>query len=308
MEKQQQTFISFSDKWNHHQLLAFQETLTEGSDIFNWILGRNGFNQADDLRCYLSTKHRILDAGCGNGRVTALLAAHGSPDSEIVGVDITAVDIARENLSAYHNISIQEKDLLNDLSELGQFDFIYCQEVLHHTKDPKQAFLNLCRQLNNNGEIAIYVYKQKAPMREFADDMIRSRISTLPYEKAMAAMREITQLGKALTELKVKLQLPEIKLLDIPAGEYDIQRFLYHFFLKCFWNPALSAEENTAINYDWYHPQLCSRHTLSEVLQWFKAAKLTVVHQHVDFYGITIRGQNNDELDCRAPQKTRGSQ
>lgn len=292
MEKQEQTFISFSDKWNNNKQLAFQETLREGSDIFNWILTRNGFSNADEMRHYLSAKRRILDAGCGNGRVTALLAAHATQATDIVGIDLTAADVARDNLKDYSNIRIQQKDLLDDLSDLGKYDFIYCQEVLHHTLDPKQAFFNLCRQLQQYGEIAVYLYKQKAPMREFADDMIRSRISTLPYEEAMVAIEDITQLGKILTELKTTVKIPEIKMLDIPAGEYDVQRLLYHFFLKCFWNPALSEKENIAINYDWYHPQLCSRHTLPEILGWFNESGLQVMQQHVDHYGITIRGKN----------------
>ena len=250
MEKEEQTYISFSDKWSNNKQLAFQETIKEGSDIFNWILTRNGFLNSDNLRVYLSTKKRILDAGCGNGRVTALLASHATPDTEIIGIDLTSADIACENLSHYPNINIQQKNLLNDLSDLGKFDFIYCQEVLHHTSDPKGAFFNLCGQLNFNGEIAVYLYKQKAPVREFADDMIRDCISGLAYNEAIAAVAEITNLGKALAELKVTVKVPEVKVLDIPAGEYDVQRLLYHFFLKCFWNPNLSQEENVAINYD----------------------------------------------------------
>ena len=291
MEKQEQTYISFQDKWNNNKQLAFQETLREGSDIFNWILTRNGFLNSTELSSYLSTKQRILDAGCGNGRVTALLAAHAEPHVEIVGIDLTAAEVADENLSAYPNITTQQKDLLGDLTDLGKFDFIYCQEVLHHTLDPKRAFLNLCGQLDKKGEIAVYLYKKKAPVREFADDMIRERISTLPYEEAIAAVEEITNLGKALTELQTKINVPAVKILDIPAGEYDVQRLLYHFFLKCFWNPELSPEDNVAINYDWYHPQLCTRHTLEEILSWFEEAGLEVVQQHVDFYGITVRGQ-----------------
>jgi hypothetical protein len=82
-------------------------------------------------------------------------------------------------------------------------------------------------------------------------------------------------------------------VLGIEAGEYDVQRLIYHFFLKCFWNPDLEFEANAAINYDWYHPQLCSRHTVEEVRSWFDAAELTVVHSLVDHYGITMRGIRN---------------
>ena len=292
MTQKAQTYTSFSDKWNNNKSLFLKETLRENSDIFNWILTRNGFQNADELSTYLQSKKKILDAGCGNGRVTALLASYAPKNSEIVGVDLTAAHVAEENLSLYQNVSTYQKDLLDDLNDLGKFDFIYCQEVLHHTADPKKAFLNLCSQLSVDGEIAIYVYKKKAPMREHADDMIRSYISDLPYEEALQVAEEITQLGRVLTELNVKVDVPEVKALEIPAGEYDIQRLFYHFFLKCFFNSSLSHEENVVINYDWYHPVLCTRHTLEEILSWFHDAGLVIVQHHVDFYGITVRGRN----------------
>ena len=290
MGKADQTFVSFRDKWEKNARLAFTETLREGSDIFQWILSRNGFRSADGLRVYLTSKKRILDGGCGNGRVTALLHRYAPTDAEIVGIDLTAAHVARANLAGLDRISILSKDLLVDLDDIGFFDFIYCQEVLHHTADPKTAFLNLCKRLTPKGEIAVYVYKLKAPIREYADDMIRDAISKLSYEKALLAMKEVTSLGHALSGLNMKVTVPEVKVLGIEAGEYDIQRFIYHFFLKCFWSPNLTFEENAAINYDWYHPQLCTRHTPDEIKGWFAAAGLDVVHQYVDHYGITMRG------------------
>ena len=283
---------SFSDKWSHNERLAFEETLREGSEIQKWILARNGFQSKADLVSHLQNRRRILDAGCGNGRVTALLRECSSPEwTQIVAIDLVAAEVASRNLSTYRNIEVREGDLLSNLSSLGRFDFIYCQEVLHHTADPQRAFTNVCSLLEPGGEIAIYVYKRKAPVREFVDDYVRGKIAPLNYEEAIKASRDITELGRILAELNCKVQVPGVPVLGIEAGEYDLQRFLYHFFMKCFWNPSLSYDENVAINYDWYHPQLCSRHTSDEVRQWFQRAGLAVAHEHVDFYGITVRGR-----------------
>jgi SAM-dependent methyltransferase len=290
MSQKEQTFGSFLDKWENNSKLAFSETQREGSDIFQWILTRNGFESTSEFRKFLDSKKKILDAGCGNGRVTALLYNFANKSAEVTGIDLTAAHVAQSNLAELSGVSIQQKDLLEDLSDLGSFDFIYCQEVLHHTSDPKGAFLNLTKQLAPNGEIAIYVYKLKAPIREFADDFIRNRISGLPYEQAMEQMRELTEFGRILSELDIKVRLPKVDVIGIEAGEYDIQRVLYHHFIKCFWSPELGYEENVAINYDWYHPQLCTRHTLEEVLDWFTEAGLRIEHQLVDHYGITVRG------------------
>jgi SAM-dependent methyltransferase len=288
------TASSFADKWQNNPDLAFAQTLDERSEIFNWILNRNGFRNAGELRDYLKDKQRILDAGCGNGRVSALLSRHCSnPDTTIVAVDLVAADVARENLRGDPRVTVLQKDLLGDLRDLGQFDFIYSQEVLHHTADPRRAFSNLGALLKPGGELAVYVYKKKAPLREYSDDYVRDRISGLPYEQAMAVCRQITSLGKALAESNAVVQVPAVDALEIPAGTYPVQRVLYHFFLKCFWNPEFSFHENAVINYDWFHPQLCSRHTLEEVRGWYQGEKLRITHEHVDFYGITMRGRRD---------------
>lgn len=285
------TARSFRDKWDNNQSLAFEATLDEGHEINGWILERNGFLGMDGLRRHLDGKMRILDAGCGNGRVTALLRACSDPKkTEVVGVDLVASEVALRNLAGRENVSVHAGDLLGDLSFLGKFDFIYCQEVLHHTSDPKRAFLNLANSLLPGGEIAIYVYKQKVPVREFTDDFVRDRIANMPYEEAMAVCKQITDFGRALSESGLKVQVPPVDILDIQAGEYDVQRLIYHFFMKCFWNAELGPKQSTAINYDWYHPTLCTRHTLPEVLGWYQEAGLQVRHQHVDYYGITVRG------------------
>jgi SAM-dependent methyltransferase len=290
VSNKEQTAKSFSEKWHNNRQLAFAETLDENSDIQQWILTRNGLGDVDGLKSWLSTRKRVLDAGCGNGRVTALLRLNAPDETQVVGIDLTAADVAAENLAGAPNVHFETRDLLGDLTGLGEFDLIYCQEVLHHTGDPAAAFQNLTGQLAPGGEIAIYVYKIKPPIREFSDDLVRDRISELSYEDAMAAMREIAELGRALSELKVDVTVPEVSVLNIPAGTYDVQRFIYHFFAKLFWNPRLDDEANAAINYDWYHPQLATRHTPEEVEGWFDAAGLQIVHRYVDEYGITMRG------------------
>lgn len=291
MNEKNNTAHSFRDKWEHNKQLAFADTLREDSDIYQWILTRNGFTGAEALRGYLLSKKRILDAGCGNGRVTALLRTHSDPETtQVVGVDLVAAPVAAENLATYANVMVREANLLSDLTALGRFDFIYCQEVLHHTEDPRRGFANLCALLEPRGEIAIYVYKQKAPAREFMDDYVRERVAHLPYAQAVAVMDSITELGRALDACAATVRVPEVPVLGIVAGEYTVQRFVYNFFCKCFWNPELGFAQSSVINYDWYHPQLCTRHTMPEILNWFAQEGLTVTQQCEDPYGITVRG------------------
>jgi SAM-dependent methyltransferase len=290
-----QTKQSFYDKWSSSNTFQIGGSDAFDSDTLQWILVRNGCEDLESLRSKLKNSNRILDAGCGNGRILNLLRELVSPDVAIVGVDLVASDIARENLKNATNVSVYQGDLMDEdsLVNLGKFDFIYCQEVLQHTSNPQVAFKNLIKLLLPGGEIAIYVYKQKAPIREHTDDYVRGLISELSHDETMKFMRQFSDLGQALAELELNVTVPEVELLGIEHGSYDIQRFLYHFFVKCYWNPELSIQDNTMINYDWYHPSICSRHTSEEVHSWFEDNELEITHTFVDHYGITVHGKKN---------------
>lgn len=290
VNKETQKDKSFKDKWENNPDLAFADTQDENSEILHWILTRNGYRNLSHWRDRLSGTKRILDAGCGNGRITALLSSLASSDAEVVGIDKNSASVAEKNLGSIGQISIHQADLLGDLSSLGQFDYVYCQEVLHHTSNPREAFSNLAGLLSDEGEIAIYVYKQKAPVREFVDEYVREQLKSSNYADATRHSRQIALFGKALSELNQKVTVPAVDVLEIEAGEYDVQRLIYHFFFKCFWNGRLSESENTACNYDWYHPQIATKHRLEEVEEWFEENGLEVKHRHVDHYGITVSG------------------
>lgn len=286
-----QTRRSFTEKWSNTPNAAYESTLTQGSNIQNWILNRNGFDTLADFKAYLGSKKRILDGGCGNGRVTALLSSIAAPGAEVVGIDLNADKVAAANLADLSNVTVGNADLLTDLTHFGLFQFIYCQEVLHHTENPQGGFNNLCKLLDTDGEIAIYVYRKKAPVREYVDDFVREAIMGLSYEDGMAVSTQITELGKRLSEIDHTISVPDIPVLGIKAGEHHIQRFFYHFFMKAFWNPELSYNDNVVVNFDWYHPSTCSRHTIEEVRSWYSQAGLDVVHEFEDEYGITLRGK-----------------
>jgi trans-aconitate methyltransferase len=284
-----QTSRSFGDKWSRNPDIAVSQTFDPNSVFQKWIVERNGWGSAAELKERLKSRQRILDAGCGNGRMTGLLASIAL-HAGVVGIDQADLAPARENTKAFPNVSFQNANLRNSLSGLGAFDFIYCQEVLHHTGDAQASFDNLVGILAPEGEIAIYVYRQKAPAREFMDDVVREKISALPYEEAMVVCRQITELGRRMAEVEQEIEVDDLPAVGIEHGRYTPQRILYNFFLKCYWNPDLSFEDNAVINYDWYHPSHCSRHTLTEVEGWFARAGLEIVWKKQDLYGITVRG------------------
>ena len=97
------------------------------------------------------TDKKILDAGCGKGRLSRDLAKH---DAEIVGIDI-----------AYELISSgkqQNKDLPFLTASVSQLPFVdecfdgaLCVEVIEHVPDTEMAIYELARVLKPGGKLIV---------------------------------------------------------------------------------------------------------------------------------------------------------
>ena len=98
----------------------------------------------------------ILEGGCGKGRHTRL--AHEWGAKEIVGVDLSsAVDTAFEATCELPNAHIVQADIFN-LPLKRQFDYAFSVGVLHHTEDPKNAFISLANRVKRDGHVSAWVY------------------------------------------------------------------------------------------------------------------------------------------------------
>ena len=76
---------------------------------------------------------RVADVGCGPGKITALLHRMTSPGGTIVGIDRSAdrIQHAREHYGC-PEVSFQCRDILQPLTDLGTFDFVYVRFVLEY--------------------------------------------------------------------------------------------------------------------------------------------------------------------------------
>jgi SAM-dependent methyltransferase len=99
---------------------------------------------------------RVLEAGCGTGAQTVILAA-GSPEAEIVSVDVspTSLAAARERVTAagHRNVTFQLADLFSLPFEEASFDDVFICFVLEHLADPVKALAAVRRVLRPGGTI-----------------------------------------------------------------------------------------------------------------------------------------------------------
>lgn len=263
---QNQTNDSFSEKW----VKLGNEGNTESCEIFQkkWVLDLYGFETVEGFKSFLKDKKVIIDAGCGIGYKSAWLAEL-APHASVFGIDFSdAIHVAANRYKGTSNLFFFKGDIANLPFKKDTLDFILCDQVIHHTENPKETFAHLASLLSPIGKFACYVYAKKALPRELVDDYFRTATHNLTHQQIWEFSDQLTELGKTLSELNVKFTSPDIPALGIKGGEYDIQRFIYWNFIKCFYHPEWTKQENDSCNFDWYSPSNAVRYTEEEYKKW----------------------------------------
>ena len=99
---------------------------------------------------------RVLEAGCGVGAQTVILAAH-SPGAQITSVDISQASVAqaREAVAAggFRNVMLQQGDIFRLPFAPESFDHVFVCFVLEHLADPVAALQKLKAVLKPGGTL-----------------------------------------------------------------------------------------------------------------------------------------------------------
>ncbi len=290
-ESQKQTQNTFGFKWGKQDTY---ESKAVQSEWKRWLYEKYFDNDPEKLNQILKVgekRKKILDAGCGSGVSSINFFGDHLKNHDFLGVDISnATKVAEKR---FHKAKLPGTFIQSDLNsipkELGPFDIIFSEGVLHHTDSVEKAICNLSKLLKNEGTFMFYVYVKKAPIREYTDDLIRKEISSMDNEEAWEALLPLTKLGKKLGELNIEIEIDDdIPYLGVNKGKHNLQNLFYYKVLKAYYRDDYNLEEMNHINFDWFRPTNCFRHTPSEIKNFCKKANLKIERMHIGESGITV--------------------
>ncbi len=105
----------------------------------------------------------VLDAGCGDGRFTAWLAAR-FPEAEVTGIDSERGLVAAA-AKRYPALELHAGEIGSGVLDGRRFDLIVCTDVLEHIADDSAAFAWFADRLEPGGRLLLHV--PGSPQRHF---------------------------------------------------------------------------------------------------------------------------------------------
>lgn len=125
----------------------------------------------------------VLDAGCGNGRLTASIARYGA---EVVGIDLSSsIERAHENRHRFAgpqgaSVHFVQANIMEPPFAPETFDHIHTTGVLHHTPDPERAFLSFLRLGKPGGRVYVQLYRRREAWVRIINQVLRAVTTRMP--------------------------------------------------------------------------------------------------------------------------------
>ena len=122
---------------------------------------------AKQFKKFIGFNKKVLEVGCGTGQLSNYFAI--GTNNEIVAIDPTkeSINLAKKfsKKNNITNLKFVNSDIFDDVLSTDYFDFIWCNGVLHHTKDPYKAFQIICTCLKKKGYILVGLYNKIGRLR-----------------------------------------------------------------------------------------------------------------------------------------------
>jgi ubiquinone/menaquinone biosynthesis C-methylase UbiE len=226
----------------------------EGDNTWGWTLEERKRIFADDValtKDELATR-KLLDAGCGNGTLTAAV----SPlVAEVIGIDLNdGLGKAHRNRARFadgdgRNVQYVQGNLFNPPLQPESFDLIYCSGVIHHTPSTKESFRKLVPLVKKGGRLYVWVYSKRNFVVRLFMDSGRQLKRVMSPQSLLTTCRIMAPLYKVGTDSLNWMGLVKFRKRNVREITLDL--------------------------FDAFAPQFNHRHTEEEVQGWFREEGFT---------------------------------
>ena len=168
---------SFSLQWQQYQ---YDDKTWFKDDL---ALRRGEFLESLDVSEDQLHGALVLDAGCGNGKLTSTITAFGA---EVVGMDLSrSIERANANRKAIAGdramfVHFLQGNVMDPPFAPEFFACVHSSGVLHHTPDTERAFRSLLPLVQLSGRIYVQLYRRREAWVGIPNRLLRAITSRLP--------------------------------------------------------------------------------------------------------------------------------
>ena len=286
----QRTVERFGEQWTEFDFLSDEYE----QQFLGWIAPNDRATFVDRV---------VLDGGCGKGRHTRLAARFGARD--VLAIDLSAaVDAAYANTRSLPNVHVIQADLFRLPIAAGVVDLAFSIGVVHHTPDPRQAFMRLVRVLKPGGRIIVWVYGRENNewIVRIVDPVRKAVTSRLPH-------RWLFHLARVPAAALYVASRAVYRPLSRPPFQAIGQRLFYQSYINAL--GVLPFRDVHLIVHDHLGPAIASYIPGEEFARWFGDAGLTDVvigwHNRNSWRGTAIRPAPAQPESAGRVQATNGA-
>jgi ubiquinone/menaquinone biosynthesis C-methylase UbiE len=180
-------------------------------------------------RLELDQGARVLDVGCGTGRLARWIAERLGPRASVVGIDPLEhrISVARSHAGAARFEVGQAEDL--GAFEDSSFDAVCLSSVLHWVADKARALAEIRRVLRPGGRVAVTTLPQELSRAGTVGLVLQPLLQRPPY--ADRVERSVGRRGCTSTELvslvlESRLELVELHVAQTASGHDSGEAFV----------------------------------------------------------------------------------
>lgn len=153
-----------------------------------------------------------LDAGCGNGRGAIFMMSNGAKRVDFADISPTNIESTTKNLTSFGFDNV--KGHLTSLETLPfadeTFDFVWCNGVVMHTRNPDACLRELSRVLKVGGQAWIYVYGSGGAYW-YSVQRYRRLLANVPADACIAALRLMGYANRYVAEYLDDWKVPYLR-------------------------------------------------------------------------------------------------